>query len=333
MAETIVPDLPSDRVVESTRLAEARDEEPVFFDAGPHCLFGIVTHPTSNPLNVGVILLSGGGAALSTNRNRLWVTFARRLAMLGYHTIRFDYHGVGESQGPLEGFRLDLPFTDDVVGAVRVLQRAGANRFVLIGTCFGARTALASAADVPGLLGVALIAAPIRDFRMGERRTTGLPLRLSLLEYARRAMQPHVLRGLFRRGARRRYARLARAKLATLVRPTSRDGAPKRHPDAWASQAVVEQSSDVLSRGGRLLFLYGEAEDLWEEFQEASRTSLGKTLRGHGEKAEVYVLEGPLHGLPRVSTQLATLDKLEAWIGEMTSGPSGVGRDLADEHI
>ena len=92
------------------------------------------------------MLLRGAGWRPSSGPRRTQVRLARRLAAAGLHGVRFSYHGVAESSGQSEEIvRLDQPFVEDVDAVVRWL--AGRDlRPVLVGNCFGARTALSFAA-------------------------------------------------------------------------------------------------------------------------------------------------------------------------------------------
>ena len=84
--------------------------------------------------------------------------------------------------------RLDRPFVDDVLAGVRCLQEHGVREIALAGTCFGARTALASADRIPGLRGVALLAAPVSDGGWsGDRSDAHLALPEARLQRARAA--------------------------------------------------------------------------------------------------------------------------------------------------
>ncbi|MDP8957906.1 MAG: alpha/beta fold hydrolase, partial [Actinomycetota bacterium] len=141
-------------------LVSASEEIPVFFPAGGETLFGILTRPVGEPKGVGVVLLA---VRATFHRNRVAVLLARRLAGLGFHVLRFDYHGLADSSGTAT-FHLDQPFVEDVEGAVRRMRQEGVERFVLVGQCFGARTALAAAARLDGIAGVVLVALPVLDW-------------------------------------------------------------------------------------------------------------------------------------------------------------------------
>jgi pimeloyl-ACP methyl ester carboxylesterase len=301
-----------------TRDATTANEEPVYFEADGRQLFGIVTSPTVEPLGIGVVLLTGGGVALSMNRNRLSVRMARRLAALGYHVIRFDYRGIGESEGMTEVFDLTRPFSDDLLGAVGELRARGIGRFVLVGACYGARTALACAGRIEGLEGLVLVAAPVRDFEMGQGQSTRLARDLSPIGYAR-----YYLRRARERGLRQVVgdARLRRAALgvvkvkARAARDAQRGQGPAgTDADAWASDRYIDGCAEALRRGARLLILHGDHDGIWTEFERAMEGRLGAALGSEPQAVEVRVVPGPLHGYTRVPVQGWTLDTLVDWL-------------------
>src|SRR5439155_658117 len=80
---------------------------------GEH-IFGVWTRPTTAPNGIAAILLVGGIYGLSIGRNRLSVRLARTLASCGYHVMRLDLHGSGESTGEVRDL-LDLTFLDPFV--------------------------------------------------------------------------------------------------------------------------------------------------------------------------------------------------------------------------
>lgn len=139
------------------------EESLCFFPAAGEMLFGALTRPRRPRSDVVVTMLTGGGYITSTHRNRLNVRLARRVASAGYNAFRFDYHGTGESGGTAESFYLDSPFVDDLRGAISWLESQGLSRHVLVGTAFGARTALVAAPAMSGVEGVVLIVPALTD--------------------------------------------------------------------------------------------------------------------------------------------------------------------------
>ena len=108
--------------------ATADDETVTFLEAGAETILAVATNPTAEPLGVGVVVLPGGGAPLTTGRNRFAVRLCRDLASSGFHTIRLDYHGAGESTGSISRLRLDQPFVEDAEAAIRFLRLQGIDR-------------------------------------------------------------------------------------------------------------------------------------------------------------------------------------------------------------
>ncbi len=157
-----------------TSAGSTYDEEAMFFPCGEDHLFGVLTSPRRDPRGVVALLLWGSGPLPSFGTNQIRARLARRLAGSGYHTMRIDYPGVGDSTGTAsEGDRLDNPNVEPVLGAASWLRERHLSRTVVVGSCFGARSALASAGRLPDLTAVVLISPPVwddeRDMRPSQR--------------------------------------------------------------------------------------------------------------------------------------------------------------------
>ena len=87
---------PRDQLIEAE--TTSRTELPVRFPVADERAFGILTEPLGTARGIGVVLLNA-----TSDRNRLQTRLARRLAAIGFHVLRFDYRGFGESSGPLSG--------------------------------------------------------------------------------------------------------------------------------------------------------------------------------------------------------------------------------------
>lgn len=133
-------------------------ERAVFFPAAGQTLFGVFT-PAERPgmADLAVVVLPEAIPAGMRGQNAVAVHLARAVADAGYASFRLDYHGIGESSGPLPVVRRDDPFLDDVDGAVEWLRGQGYERFVVVGSCFGAHTALLAVPGRPHIRGVALL--------------------------------------------------------------------------------------------------------------------------------------------------------------------------------
>src|SRR5271168_782371 len=115
-------------------LARAWAEQPVIMPGAHGEIYGIYTPPApeSSPAGLCAILFS---------RNRWWcdrltIKGARWLAARGFPSLRFDYHGFGESEGDCGVISGDRPFTEDAVATIRYMRKEFAQeRFALSGFC------------------------------------------------------------------------------------------------------------------------------------------------------------------------------------------------------
>ena len=289
------------------RTITTHDERPVFIPSDEGDLFGVLTRPPGNSNGIGVIFLLGGIYTLSINRNRLTVRLARRFASLGYHTLRLDVHGTGESAGRVGEYSLEKPFTTDVEAAARWLTAQGVDGVVLVGSCFGARTSLAASESIGSVRALGLLGLPVvRTDRIGT---------ITALEHAqrswghvlRRAFRPAVLRRLIKSEVRPHYMKIARLKLT----PTAGDA--RKTMESRTSPTVVRQLEQVSARGLPTLLLYG-TEDAWREFSLARQGRLGDVLGAPHSPIELRHVDENLHGFGTIGSQDRAAQVLEDWL-------------------
>lgn len=296
-----------------TALATTRHETPVYFPAGDDVLFGILSEPTTEPKGIAVIAVPGGGWIPSTHRNGMWVRLARTLAADGYHMLRFDWHGVGESGGHLEHYELSEPFTDDIAAAADFLVDRGFEKVVLVGTCFGGRTVNASTSELNHLAALAMFSAPLRDKPNAEDLQ-----KRSLGWFVRQALQPKVIKGLFEKRRRRTYLRLFKLKSQALInkvlrRTTARKTSSTR--PQIASTAYLQPLDDVTTRGIPVLLVYGEGDDYFPDYIKArDEGQLGEIMARGGERFTTKVVPGDLHSFASLEAQDTTVSTVREWL-------------------
>ena len=117
-------------------------------------LFGMLHSPLQPRTGVGIIILTPG----VKNRvapHRLYVKMARRFCDLGFHVLRFDPKGSGDSEGDIdEKLAADLygsiqvgRFVNDTIDAMDWMKNESeVSRFILAGLCGGAITGLLTGA-------------------------------------------------------------------------------------------------------------------------------------------------------------------------------------------
>lgn len=299
----------------------AYSEHPVMFPNEGHGLFGVFTNPVEpNPRGLGVVLLTGGSYIASQNRNRLSVRLARLLAGRGFPVFRFDYHGVGESEGAIEGYPLGRPFVDDLQAALGWLQVAGVRKFILVGSCFGARTIAATAGRAAGVAGLVMISTPMADSEMGDARPVHYARRLSTWQLIRKATRPRTILNLIAprtRENRLRGRQLAARTIAMKLRAVI-DRVQGNSAESWLSEPLVRQLSTIIRQRIPTLLLFGEEETFYRDFSEARSGPLKPVLESGEGKIEVQTVPGVLHGFTSLRVQDEVIERTMTWIRAYT---------------
>jgi exosortase A-associated hydrolase 1 len=129
------------------------DEIPLTFDCMGARLVGVLSRP-STPAGVGVIIVVGG-PQYRVGSHRQFVLLARALADAGIACLRFDYRGMGDSEGDPTPYGETGPDIDAAVRELR-FRVPEIRQVVLWGLCDGA-AASAFAAGSAGVAGMILV--------------------------------------------------------------------------------------------------------------------------------------------------------------------------------
>jgi len=125
--------------------------EPHFFGSSEHRLFGIYHVPHGRFRPHGVVLCPPGPQRYMRSHmafRQLAVTLARR----GFHVLRFDYYGTGDSGGPSNAGNLS-EWRENIVAAVDdLVECSGARKLSLIGFRLGATLAASVPLDLADLV-------------------------------------------------------------------------------------------------------------------------------------------------------------------------------------
>jgi dienelactone hydrolase len=106
-----------------------------------HPLFGILHRPPTAPRLLPPIVLASAGTVHRIGPHRLYVTLARRWARLGFHVLRLDLSGIGDSPPADDGVENVTYPRDGLLDLGEALgwlgQVASAERFIVAGLCSG----------------------------------------------------------------------------------------------------------------------------------------------------------------------------------------------------
>lgn len=130
---------------------------PLLFDCQGDTLLGML-HQPSQSLGRGVLAIVAGGPQYKAGCCRQLNSMAQHIASLGYPVMRFDYRGMGDSEGECRGFE---HIQDDLAVAIETFKKnsPGLKEVVLWGGCDAAAAAMIHGPNHPEVTGM-IIANP-----------------------------------------------------------------------------------------------------------------------------------------------------------------------------
>jgi exosortase A-associated hydrolase 1 len=257
-------------------------ESAELFDCDGCQLLGILHHSTS-PSEIGAVLLVGG-PQYRVGAHRMYTDIARRLAGCGVPTLRFDFRGMGDSEGEFPGFQnLDA----DISAAVSALieRSPGVRRVALLGLCDGATAAAMYECD-KDLVACKILLNPWVHTEAGEAKAY-----LSYY-YPRRILQRAFWRSLVR-GEIRIFTRL-REFVDQFIRSFSGRGADGADADV---DFRVRMLSSLQAFRGNVLLALSEHDMTAVEFREYTSSSQAWTRLLQRADVRSIELEGADHTL------------------------------------
>lgn len=295
-----------------------------FANAAGETLFGIFHEPGTGAAGVGVVLLSPGVKS-RVAPHRLYNKLTERLLRRGYSVLRFDFSGLGDSEGLVrETLMADLyrsiqlgRYVDDTLAAIEWMRvHGGASRVILGGLCGGALTGLLTApqcAQVEGLFGLGMpvildgsavdkVATMSEGQRQGVRKKY-LGKVLNLQAWWRVLTLKSDFRLLWHSivGRKRSLQHRAGDGLAVL----GETGNPRFGP----------AMRDLLERGRPLLLVFSGADRLHWEYQEKFATPHAAELARYST-VDVVVIEKANHVLTLPEWQEEFFAHCDRWLTE-----------------
>jgi uncharacterized protein len=228
------------------------EQRALAFPCADEWLIGVLDVPPA-PCKRGVLVVVGG-PQYRAGSHRQFTLLARSLAAQGIAAMRFDYRGMGDSEGALRDFE---DVGDDLRCAVDAFfaQVPGMEEVVLWGLCDGASAAALYAHADPRVAGLVLLNPWVRTESGAAKATIKHYYRGRLLEPA---FWKKVFSGRFAVGA------AARSLLSTA-------GAAR---GAAQAGALPDRMHDALARfGGKTLVILSGADLTAREFDDLAAGS------------------------------------------------------------
>ena len=291
-------------------------------------LFGILHTPTRPAGDLGLILLSPG-VKMRVGPQRLYRRISDLFVGMGIPVLRFDFYGLGDSEGVLaEEFLKDVynhievgRFVDDTVDAMHWMEhQCGTKRFILSGLCGGAITGLLAGsrdARVAGLLALGITPilasraadpslymtssqlAVMRRSYVGKLWSLRSWLRLLTFQSDYKVIWRSVMQPL------RKRAKPAANASAAAAPPPETDNASPLFPPAFFN---------MLSTNRPMLLVFGGSDRLHWEFEEKFVARYRDRLSTLPAAYDVHVIERANHVLSFEEWQREMLDVSRAWL-------------------
>ncbi|HKU15955.1 MAG TPA: hydrolase 1, exosortase A system-associated [Steroidobacteraceae bacterium] len=142
-------------------------EAPLLIRSGSDSMVGVLHPALQGAANVGVLVVVGG-PQYRVGSHRQFVLMARQLAKAGFPVLRFDYRGMGDSDGEVRTFE---GCGEDIRAALEAFQSAipTLKGVVVWGLCDAASAALMHVTQDSRVLGIVLVNPWVRTVA-GEAR-------------------------------------------------------------------------------------------------------------------------------------------------------------------
>lgn len=274
-------------------------------------LFGMLHQPAITREGAETVLILSPGVKMRVAPHRLYNKLAERFVAMGYPVLRFDFHGLGDSEGDApEALLADFygatqlgRYVSDTVAAMDWMRRTyGTTRFIAAGLCGGALTGLLTAARDPRIVALFGISIPVildgseRD--AGKYMTTaqlkdtrsGYLRKLSIAEW-RSWVRLLTFRSDYRMIARAIWKPIqARIRRRAPAPPPAVEGAPADNTNPLFAPAF----SQMVRTSRPVLLVFGESDRLFWEFED-------KFMRRHRASLEPYSAWYQVHVTPQAN--------------------------------
>jgi uncharacterized protein len=306
-----------------------------FANAAGLSLFGTLHKPLRRHPELPAIVLLSPGVKMRVGPGRLYVPLTDMLVAQGYMVLRFDFFGLGDSEGELEERELkDVynhievgRYVGDTLAAIEYLRRAhDQRRFILGGLCGGAITALLAAErdpSVEALLSLGMTVTLASNAATPAKYLTSLELDRARGHYLRRLADPRAWRAFLT--FKSNYAvmwRVAMRELFQKKQPAENAPAPAQQPAEQRGNAnplFPRAFMALLKRGGRAFMLFSEKDRLYAEYQDKFSLPHAEQLKPYLGQITEHLVANANHVLALPEWQREMVDTSKQWLATLYS--------------
>jgi exosortase A-associated hydrolase 1 len=238
-------------------MTDELQEEPAVIDCDGDRMIGIFAIPKT--IKGPAVLIVVGGPQYRVGSHRQFTLLARTLAAAGIPSLRYDYRGMGDSEGAIRTF--EHVSRDLRAGIDALVDRWGnEQRVVIWGLCDAASAAAMYACDDARVIGLVLLNPWVRTAE-GEAR--------ALLKhyYVRRLFSSDLWYKLL--GGQLAMRQVLKSMWQNLVRARRSNEASDTRPASIASAPLPHRMAAALARfSGKILFVLSGSDLTAQEFRD-----------------------------------------------------------------
>jgi exosortase A-associated hydrolase 1 len=283
------------------------EERALSFACGGEWLYGVLSLPAQapQPARRGVLIVVGG-PQVRTGSHRQFTLLARSLARAGIPAMRFDYRGMGDSEGAPRDFE---QVQDDLRAAIDcfMAQAPELTEVTLWGLCDGASAAAMYAPGDPRVAGLALLNPWVRTDSGAAKATLKHYYRSRLLSPE---LWKKVASGHFDAG------QAATSFVAQVRAAFGREAPAAQQAEDAPAPPLPERMHAALQRfGGKVLVMLSGADLTAQEFAGLSSGSRDWERLLAGPRVTRHMLPGADHTCSRREWHEQVVEWTAAWLG------------------
>lgn len=300
-------------------------------------LFGMLHRPLHSGISNMAILLLSPGVKMRVAPHRLYNKMADRFVELGYPVLRFDFYGLGDSEGEVtEEYLADLygsvqagRYIGDTVSAMDWMEQDhGISKFIAGGLCGGALTGLLTAAQDSRI--IALVGLSIPVILDGSKVDFGKYMTDAQLKglretYYSKIVGPQAWRSWIRfLTFKSDYQIILRSVFKPLLE-SLRGG--KKCPASLPREEVKDNTNPYFAQAFRrmassrpIFLVFAEMDRLYWEFQKKFIERHREELQSCREKYEVHLVKQANHIFSYREWESEMLDLSCRWLGLLKHG-------------
>jgi exosortase A-associated hydrolase 1 len=276
------------------------EERALSFDCGGERLYGVLSLPAQPPQPVRGVVIVVGGPQVRTGSHRQFTLLARSLAQAGTPVLRFDYRGMGDSEGALRDFEQTQ---DDLRAALDCFcaQVPALSEVVLWGLCDGASAAALYAPGDARVTGLALLNPWVR--------TEGGAAKATLKHYYRGRLGDPAL---WKKIASGRFDVAQAARSFVAVARAALGGAGPARQAAGDASLPGRMHAALQRFGGKVLVMLSGADLTAQEFADLASGSRDWQRLLAGARVTRHTLPGADHTCSRREWH----EQVAGWTGD-----------------